>query len=266
MALAETAILMILLSPAKKLDYLSPFTSINHTQARCLVDSQVLVEQLKTYAPQQLAELMHLSDELAQLNFERYAQWQLAGNLDHAKPAMFAFAGDVYAGLAALDLDLPTLNYAQEHLRILSGLYGLLRPFDLIQPYRLEMGTALKTTRGKNLYEFWGKKLTKILDADLQALGEASLLNLASHEYAKAIQVNALNNLVISPIFKDWSKGQYRVISFFAKRARGLMARFVLEQRITRLEDILEFADEAYVYDPSLTQHPHQPVFTRKAF
>lgn len=257
---------MILLSPAKKLDYLSPFTSIKHTQARCLTDSQILVEQLKAYAPQQLAELMHLSDELAQLNFERYAQWQLPCQLDNAKPAMFAFAGDVYTGLAALDLDPATLNYAQERLRILSGLYGLLRPFDLIQPYRLEMGTALKTARGHNLYEFWGEKLTKILDADLQALGEASLLNLASAEYAKAIQPKHLSQKLITPIFKDWSRGQYKVISFFAKRARGLMARFVLQQRITCLEQVLAFNAEAYAYNPNLTQHPYQPVFTRKIF
>lgn len=257
---------MILLSPAKKLDYVSPFTSINHTQARCLEDSQILVEQLKTYPPQRLAELMHLSDELAQLNFERYAQWQLPCQLDNAKPAMFAFAGDVYRGLAALDLDQATLDYAQEHVRILSGLYGLLRPFDLIQPYRLEMGTALKTVYGNNLYEFWGEKLTKILAADLQALGDASLLNLASTEYAKAIQIKQLSHRVITPIFKDWSRGQYKVISFFAKRARGLMTRFVLQQRITRLEQVLEFNMEAYVYNPSLTQHPQQPVFTRKTF
>lgn len=263
MALAETAILMILLSPAKKLDYLSPFPSINHTQAACLTDSQVLVEQLKTYAPQQLAELMHLSDELAQLNVERYAYWQLPCSLDNARPAMFAFAGDVYVGLAALDLDQATLNYAQEHLRILSGLYGLLRPFDLIQPYRLEMGTALKTASGNNLYEFWGDRLTHLLEADLQALGEASLLNLASTEYAKAIQIKRLSHPVITPIFKDWSRGQYKVISFFAKRARGLMARFVLEQRITCLEQVLEFNAEAYVYNPSLTQNPQHPVFTR---
>lgn len=256
--------MLILLSPAKKLDYLSQFPQNNLTQARCLEDSQVLIQQLQRYAPQQIAELMQLSDALAQLNVERFVHWQLPFRVDNAKPALFAFAGDVYAGLDALSLSQPSVDYAQDHLRILSGLYGLLRPLDLIQPYRLEMGTALKTMRGDNLYQFWGEKLTKILEADLRALGTARLLNLASIEYAKAIQTKPLNTLVISPTFKDWHQGQYKMISFFAKRARGLMARFVLEQRITQLEQILEFNAAGYVYNPSLTRDPHQPVFTRK--
>lgn len=255
--------LMILLSPAKKLDYLSPFPSNNPTQARCLADSELLIKHLKAYTPQQLATLMQLSDELARLNVERFAHWQLPFSLDNAKPAMFAFAGDVYAGLEATSLSTSCIDYAQKHLRILSGLYGLLRPLDLIQPYRLEMGTPLSTERGTNLYQFWGAKLTKILDADLQVLGKASILNLASTEYAKAIQTKSLKSTVLTPIFKDWNKGQYKVVSFFAKRARGLMAGFVLEQQITQLKQLLEFTEAGYAYNPSLTQHSDQPVFTR---
>ncbi|HPY40825.1 MAG TPA: YaaA family protein, partial [Thiolinea sp.] len=148
--------MLILLSPAKKLDYTSTFPDTAPTQARCLNDSQLLIEQLKTYSPQQLAELMQLSAELAKLNVERFTNWQLPFHLDNAKPAMFAFAGDVYTGLQALTLSEQSLAYAQNQLRILSGLYGVLRPLDLIQPYRLEMGTALATMQGKNLYQFWG--------------------------------------------------------------------------------------------------------------
>lgn len=255
---------MILLSPAKKLDYVSPFPPTATTQARCLADSQILVNQLKAYAPQQIAHLMRLSDDLAQLNVERFAEWQLPFNLDNAKPAMFAFAGDVYAGLNAYTLKETQLTYAQQSLRLLSGLYGLLRPLDLIQPYRLEMGTALKTQQGNNLYQFWGDKLTKLLEADLQAHGQASLVNLASVEYAKAINTKQFSRPVITPTFKDWHQGEYKVISFFAKRARGLMARFMIEQQVHELEQLLTFAAEGYVYNPALTQHPHQPVFTRK--
>ena len=255
---------MILLSPAKKLDYTSNFPKAMLTQARCLDDSQTLVNQLKTYTPQQIAELMHLSADLAQLSAERFAEWQLPFNLDNAKPAMFAFAGDVYASLHATDMNDQSIHYAQQQLRILSGLYGLLRPLDLIQPYRLEMSTALSTQAGNNLYQFWGDKLTKLLAADLQATGQATVLNLASAEYAKVIQPKQLAVSVITPSFKDWSKGEYKMISFFAKRARGLMARFVIDQRITELEDVVAFAEDGYVYNPALTKHPQQPVFTRK--
>lgn len=255
--------MLILLSPAKKLDYISDCTNTAYTQARCLEDSQTLIQELQGYAAHELASLMHLSDDLAELNRERYAQWQLPFSLDNAKPAMFAFAGDVYAGLNATMLTEAQISYAQEHLRILSGLYGLLRPLDLIQPYRLEMGTALKTARGANLYQFWDTKITKILSADLHDLGQATLLNLASNEYAKAIQPKQLKTVVLTPAFKDWSNGQYKVISFYAKRARGLMARFVIEQQISTLEDLLAFAAEGYSYNPALTKHPEQPVFTR---
>lgn len=256
--------MLILLSPAKKLDYVSDFPTANTTQARCLEDSQTLIDQLSTYSPQHIAALMHISDDLAQLNVERFANWQRPFTLDNAKPAMFAFAGDVYAGLNALTLSKTSLDYAQSRLRILSGLYGLVRPLDLIQPYRLEMGTALQTARGTNLYQFWGSQITKILSADLQALGQAKLLNLASTEYAKSVQIKQLNTTVLTPVFKDWSKGDYKVISFFAKRARGLMARFVLDEQVTQLEQLLAFEAEGYAYNPHLTKQAQQPVFTRK--
>ena len=257
--------MLILLSPAKKLDFESNYPSTAVSQAHFLDRSADLIKVLRTYAPQQLAELMGISDELAVLNMERFALWQTPFNLDNAKPAMFAFNGDVYHGLNAVSLAPATLAYAQEHLRILSGLYGLLRPLDLIQAYRLEMGTKLTTTRGKNLYEFWGSIITQQLASDLKDLAaEPLLLNLASSEYTKAVQFKHLNCTLITPTFKDWSKGQYKIISFFAKQARGLMARFILEQRGTCLEQVLDFAEAGYTYNAKLTKSIYEPVFTRQ--
>lgn len=256
--------MLILISPAKKLDYASPFPPVGVTQPRLLAQAQCLVDQLKDYPPQQLASLMHLSDALASLNAARFAGWQQPFTSENAKPAVFAFNGDVYEGLGAASLGAEALAYAQGHLRILSGLYGVLRPFDLMQAYRLEMGTALQTARGKDLYAFWGSLITDTLNADLAASGSDGVVNLASEEYFKSVKRQALRGHCVTPVFKDWSKGQYKVISFFAKKARGMMVRHLLEQQAADRDTLLAFNGGGYAYHPELTKHADEPVFTRR--
>ncbi|APR05573.1 peroxide stress protein YaaA [Thauera chlorobenzoica] len=244
--------MILVLSPAKALDYQTPPTTACFTQPDFLDDAAELIEVLRERSPAQVAELMSLSDALASLNVARYASWSRPFTPDNAKQAVLAFNGDVYEGLDAASLSEADLAWAQDHLRILSGLYGVLRPLDLMQAYRLEMGTKLATARGRNLYAFWGERITAALDrllAGEEAAGrERVLLNLASDEYFKSVQRKKLAGRIVTPVFEDWKGGRYKIISFYAKRARGLMSRFVIRQRIDEVEALKGFASEGYAF------------------
>ena len=242
--------MIVVLSPAKSLDFVTPPVVSSHTQPGFLAESQLLIDRLREFSPLEIGKLMGISDPLAALNATRYRDWQLPLTPDNAKQAVLAFDGDVYAGLAAPTLSPADLDFAQQHLRILSGLYGLLRPLDLISPYRLEMGIALANPRGKNLYEFWGERLVDALNQALREVDAGALVNLASQEYFKSIKSPRLAVPVIEPVFEDWSAKQrkYKVVSFYAKRARGLMARYAVTQRLTRAEGLKDFAAEGYAF------------------
>ena len=224
--------MLMVISPAKTLDFETPPTTERFTQPQYLDHSQELISQLRELAPAQIAELMHLSDKLAGLNAARFGSWTPAFTPENAKQALLAFKGDVYTGLQAETLSEDQLDYAQKHLRMLSGLYGLLRPLDLMQPYRLEMGTRLANARGKDLYAFWGTRISEWLNEALTDQGDDLLLNLASTEYFSAVKRSALNARIIDIEFKDLKNGQYKIISFYAKKARGMMSWFVIEERI----------------------------------
>ena len=245
--------MLALISPAKKLDYDTAPITDKHTLPDFLDHSQQLIEQLKSYAPHELASLMKLSDKLALLNAERYDAWQMPFSPDNAKQAVLAFQGDVYTGMDACNFSPVELDFAQQHLRILSGLYGVLRPLDLMQAYRLEMGTRLVTERGKNLYEFWGNRVTDKINAALVEQGDDIVLNLASIEYFKVIKKRYLNARLITPIFKDYKNGQYKIISFYAKKARGLMCRYMIENHITDSEQLKQFDLGGYQYNPAMS-------------
>lgn len=206
---------------------------------------------------------MDISDALAHLNVDRFASWSSGHTPENSKQAILAFNGDVYEGLNAASLSLKQLDYAQSHVRILSGLYGLLRPLDLMQPYRLEMGTVLRTTRGKNLYQFWGETITRALNEHMVEKKSTVLVNLASEEYFKSVQARNLNVPVITPVFEDWKGGRYKIISFHAKRARGLMARFAAQNAVRNPEGLKEFDLEAYRFDSAVSSESRW-VFRRK--
>ena len=241
--------MLALISPAKTLDYETALPSSNFTQPRLLDQSEQLIEVCRELSASQLASLMSVSEKIAQLNVARFQDWQTEFDLANARQAIFAFKGDVYTGLDAYALSDPQLDFAQQHLRMLSGLYGLLRPLDLMMPYRLEMGTKLHNPRGSNLYEFWGKRITDLIQQDLQQANSNILLNLASDEYYKAVKESALDAQIVKPVFLDQKNGKYKVISFYAKKARGLMARFVIEQQIQQVEDLKAFNSEGYYFD-----------------
>ena len=254
--------MLIVISPAKTLDFETPPTVAEHSNPDFLDAAETLIEQLRELSPPQVAELMKISDKLGDLNFGRFLDWNRPFTPDNAKQAVLAFKGDVYTGLAAETLSKKDLQWAQKHLRILSGLYGLLRPLDLMQPYRLEMGTKFVNSRGKNLYEFWGSTITDALNAELQKDKKPVLVNLASNEYFKAVKPRELAAEVIVPVFKDWKGDKYKVISFYAKKARGLMAAYIIRNRITDVEDLKGFDDEGYVYNPAMSS-AREWVFTR---
>lgn len=241
--------MLFVLSPAKSLDYASPAPSEKFTQPRFLADSTVLVKQLRGFAPAQIADLMHISEKLATLNVARYQQWSKPFTPSNAKACMFAFNGDVYDGLDAGTLDEAAIEYAQKHLRILSGLYGVLRPLDLMQPYRLEMGTKLDNARGENLYQFWGDAPTEALKKELGKRGDAVLVNLASAEYFKVVRKKRIHARIVTPVFEDWHNGRYKVISFHAKRARGLMVRYAIDHRIASVDGLKDFNYGNYACD-----------------
>ncbi|MCJ8324851.1 MAG: peroxide stress protein YaaA [Rhizobiales bacterium] len=237
--------MQIVISPAKTLDFDSKPTTNIYTDSIFLDQSSLLIDRLAKYSVARIAKLMSLSKNLATLNAERYKSWQLPFNPDNAKQAILAFKGDVYLGLVAETMSQADLDFAQQNLRILSGLYGVLKPLDLIQPYRLEMGTSLKYQRANNLYQFWGDKITNSLNEE----GQDTLINLASNEYFKAIKPKKLNANIITPIFKDCKAGNYKVISFFAKKARGMMARYIIDNRLTQPENIKSFQVAGYYFN-----------------
>ena len=245
--------MLMVLSPAKSLDYKTPPHVVRYTQPAFLEHSQELIDGLRELSPADIAKLMDLSDPLAVLNFNRYADWTLPFTPENAKQAALAFDGDVYDGLAARELAAADLDFAQDHLRILSGLYGLLRPLDLMQPYRLEMGTRFANARGKDLYAFWGERLTAALNAELAAMPRPVLVNLASEEYFKAAVGRKIKGTVIQPVFEDWKGGRYKIISFYAKRARGLMARHAIVNRLTEPEGLQGFDDAGYAFAPEVS-------------
>jgi cytoplasmic iron level regulating protein YaaA (DUF328/UPF0246 family) len=257
--------MIIVLSPAKSLDYKTPAPVKHHTLPDFVPDSAELIASLRTLSPPQIADLMKISDPLAQLNFERYASWVEASDITNAKQAIFAFNGDVYEGLDAATLPEPALKYAQHHIRILSGLYGLLKPLDLMQPYRLEMGTRFPNARGRDLYGFWGERLTHALNTQISIKGgqRPVLVNLASEEYFKSVKPKLLTVPVITPIFEDWKNGRYKIISFYAKRARGLMARYAAMNQLTDARDLLDFDSDGYVFDPEIS-NPSSWIFRRR--
>ena len=233
-----------------------------HTLPQYLDDSQELIAQLRELSPAQIAELMHLSDKLAGLNAARFGSWTPDFTPANAKQALLAFKGDVYTGLDAESLGEDDFSYAQDHLRMLSGLYGLLRPLDLMQPYRLEMGTKLANGRGKDLYAFWGTRISEWLNQALADQGDDVLLNLASNEYFSAVKRSALKARVINTEFRDFKNGQYKIISFYAKKARGLMARYVIKERIQNPEQLKAFSYDGYRYSPD-DSSPDRLVFLR---
>ncbi|WP_145007796.1 peroxide stress protein YaaA [Pseudomonas oryzihabitans] len=240
--------MLMVISPAKTLDYDTPPTTPRHTLPQYLEHSRELIDGLRTLAPAQVAQLMGVSDKIATLNVARFGSWTLDFTPENAKQALLAFKGDVYTGLAAEDFREQDFDFAQRHLRMLSGLYGLLRPLDLMQPYRLEMGTKFATARGKDLYAFWGERISDWLKADLAAQGDDVLLNLASNEYFSAVQRKRLQARIVDVEFRDLKNGEYKIISFYAKKARGLMARHVIKQRLTAVDDLRAFADQGYRY------------------
>lgn len=238
--------MLMVISPAKTLDYdTAPVTS-RFTQPEFLDHSQELVAQLRDFTPAQIADLMHLSDKLAGLNAARFGSWTPAFDTHNAKQALLAFKGDVYTGLDAESFSEADFDFAQQHLRMLSGLYGLLRPLDLMMPYRLEMGTKLANARGKDLYAFWGEHISEWLNQALAAQGDDVLLNLASNEYFGAVKRKVLKARIIDTEFKDLKNGQYKIISFYAKKARGLMARHVIKERVTDPRHLKDFDDQGY--------------------
>lgn len=254
--------MLIVVSPAKTLDYQSPLPALRATQPRLLQHSEKLVERARELSPAQLASLMKVSDKIAYLNVERFARWSLPFNRDNARPAIFAFKGDVYTGLDVSRFSADDLQAAQQRLRILSGLYGVLRPLDLMQPYRLEMGIRLDNERGGDLYRFWGDIITEQLRKDLKAVGSDVLVNLASNEYFKSVHPKALPGTVIEPVFQDQKNGAYKIISFYAKKARGIMSAWILRENIREPRDLLKFSEAGYRYDKKASTDT-RPVFRR---
>ena len=255
--------MIIVLSPAKTLDYEFE-TDGNHSVPSFLSQSSELIGQLKKKEPKDIASLMGLSDKLATLNYDRYQSWTASKKASNdSKPSLLVFKGDVYQGLQAEDLTKKEMNFAQKHVRILSGLYGILRPLDLMKPYRLEMGTKLETSQGKNLYEFWGDKIQKNVLDELKNQKSDLLINLASKEYFTVLGKVPEDVNVISPAFKDYKNGKYKIISFYAKKARGLMARWIIQNKVTDFENLKDFDVEGYKYSKSESTST-TPVFLRK--
>lgn len=242
--------MLIFLSPAKSLDYKTPPHVATHSLPAYLKQSETLIKQLRKLSPADIANLMDLSDPLALLNFNRYADWSLPFSPDNAKQAVLAFDGDVYDGLSAKTLSADDLDFAQSQVRILSGLYGILKPLDLIQPYRLEMGTKFANKVGKDLYAFWGETLLDAINAELDAMPHPVAVNLASEEYFKAAVGRKIKGQLIQPVFEDWKGGRYKIISFYAKRARGLMTRYAVLNRLTDPEGLKDFDSDGYAWVP----------------
>lgn len=241
--------MLALISPAKTLDYTTALPTDTHTQPRLLEQSQQLIDACRKLSATEIASLMTVSEKIANLNVERFRDWNAEFDFSNARQALFAFKGDVYTGLDAYHLKDQDIDFAQQHLRMLSGLYGLLRPLDLMMPYRLEMGTKLKNKRGHNLYEFWGSMITNQINQDLAEIDSKVLVNLASDEYYKSVNEKNIQAEIIKPVFLDQKNGKYKVISFYAKKARGLMARYLIENKLSQVEQLKAFDSEGYYFD-----------------
>ena len=255
--------MLAIISPAKTLDFETLSLTNSSSCPEFLDHSQNLIDTLRTLPQSKLCSLMSISSKLAALNEQRYQDWSLPFTTSNAKQAIMAFKGDVYTGFTFEEYNEKDFAYAQKHLRILSGLYGLLRPLDLIQPYRLEMGTNLATPQGKNLYDFWGSTLTNALNSAIKNSGTQILVNLASNEYYNAVDKTVLQGRVITPIFKDYKNGDLKIISFFAKKARGAMSDYLVRHRINKPEGLKEFKGLGYRFNENLTKNDNW-VFTRK--
>lgn len=255
--------MLTVISPAKSLDYDSQIGTDEYTLPTELTRSRKLIKRLRELSSADISKLMNVSDGIAELNQQRYKSWKTPFKPENSRPAIYAFKGDVYLGFDAYSMNEANIAFAQDNLRILSGLYGILRPLDLMQPYRLEMGTRLDTEAGSNLYQFWNGRITRSLNKDLKASGGNTLINLASNEYFKSIQSKSLKADIITPAFKDYRNGEFRFIQFFAKKARGSMARFIVDEQITNPEDIKGFDRDGYAYNAELSS-THQWVFTRR--
>ena len=255
--------MLSLISPAKTLDYDSPLSLTSWTEPRFQKDTGELINTLKPMSKKRIAKLMNLSDKLATLNVERYRSYESKFTPENSRPSIMAFKGDVYIGLEAQTMSKHDLNYAQKNLRILSGLYGLLRPLDMMQPYRLEMGTDLKNKRGKNLYEFWGDSITDSINEELVKNKSKVVVNLASKEYFGAVKPAKLEADLVAPVFLDWKNGEYKIISFFAKKARGSMASYLIRERVKSMKKLCAFDYDGYRYDAQRSTTA-SPVFIRK--
>ena len=246
--------MLILISPAKTLDYQSPLATTRYTQPELLEHSQQLIGIARKLTAPQIGKLMSISDKLADLNATRFHDWHPDFTPQNARQAILAFKGDVYTGLQAETFSEADFDFAQQHLRMLSGLYGVLRPLDLMQPYRLEMGIKLENSQGKDLYHFWGDVITDKINQALQAQGDDIIINLASDEYFKSVKPKKLQGQLIKPVFLDEKNGKFKVISFYAKKARGLMSRYIIENRLTRPEQLQEFDSEGYFFDAQASE------------
>ncbi|MFK8111394.1 MAG: peroxide stress protein YaaA [Rubripirellula sp.] len=255
--------MIVILSPAKSLDFETAAPCKSPTQPVFASQAAKLMKTLRQCSADDLCDLMHLSEKLGELNFQRNRKWKATHDAKNSKAAVYAFQGDVYQGMDIDQFSAAQVRRCQKHVRILSGLYGILQPLDLIQPYRLEMGTKLATKAGKNLYEFWGDTVADAIAADLRKQKSRLLINLASNEYSKVAKLKDLDADVISPAFREWKNGQFKMISFFAKRARGAMTRYLISNSITTAEGMLDFDLDGYRYDKKLSSES-EPVFTRK--
>ncbi len=251
----------IVISPAKSLDLTTALPIEKNTQSLFLEQSTTLNKEIKTKKPNDLASLMHISEKLADLNWQRNQDWQLPFTTENARPAVFMFNGDVYNGLNAYQLSEANIDKMQDKLRILSGLYGLLKPLDLIQPYRLEMGTKFGANGAKNLYEFWKQTITEHLNKELQ--NNELFVNLASNEYFKAVDKKTLKVPVITPVFKDWKNDKLKIISFYAKKARGTMSRYLIENDVENMDHLKAFNLDGYAFSEEYTIKDSEPVFVR---
>ena len=255
--------MLIVISPAKTLDYDTPPKTKVFTIPDYLDQSQQLINRLRNFSSLDISDLMKVSAKIADLNFDRYESWKKPFTVKNAKQSVLAFKGDVYTGLDAMSFKSDDFKFAQNHLRVLSGLYGLLRPLDLMQPYRLEMGTKLKTDNGKNLYEFWGSDITEGLNKQLKKIKSDTLINLASNEYFKSVKPNELNAEIITPAFKEFKNGDYKMIGIYAKKARGLLSRYIIQNKLSDAEKIKSFNEEGYRFNKKLSKG-NTWVFTRK--
>lgn len=255
--------MLMVVSPAKALDESTSVQTDLHTKGAFLTEAAQLIDELKGVGPVEIGQMMHISEKLSELNYERFQDWTMPFPKDKAKQAAWLFKGDVYQGLDAYSLDDKGIEYIQNHLAILSGLYGLLKPCDDMLPYRLEMGTKFANKKGKDLYTFWGSQITKQINKLLAEQQSKTLVNLASNEYFKSVKKKELNGRIITPIFKDWKNGQYKIISFYAKKARGLMARYAADNQIENAEDLKYFDTDGYKFNPEISSETDW-VFTRK--